>query len=139
MTAAGLARSARPVAEGLFSVTPPALIGGRCVHCGALAFPRRELCPECQRGGVEAVPLSTTGTVYTFTIVRMAPPGYLGEAPYAYGVVELPQGIRVTSTLLADELEQIAIGDRCAFELLELGDGDQRVLSFGYRIGARNE
>ena len=135
MTASSVTDSGRLVAEGLLSVSPPALIGGRCPHCDALIFPRRELCPECQRGDVAAVALSDTGTVYTFTIVRMSPPGYLGDSPYAYGVVELPEGLRVTSTLVADELEQIAIGDRCTFELLELGAGDERTVSFAYRIG----
>jgi len=125
----------RPVAEGLFSIEPPRLMGGRCRRCGALAFPRREICPECQHGDVEPVGLSTSGVVYTFTIVRMSPPGYLGEAPYGYGVVELPEGLRLTTTLLANDLEDISIGDRCDFTLLELGVGADRVLSFAYRIG----
>ncbi len=80
--------------------------------------------------------MSRTGIVYTFAIVRMAPPGYLGEAPYAYGIVELPEGLRVTTTLLADDLEEISIGDRCEFALMELGTGEDRVLSYAYRIGA---
>jgi uncharacterized protein len=135
MTTPDVLHELRPVAVGLFSTSPPQLIGGRCRHCGALQFPRRELCPECQRDEVEPVALSQTGTVYTFTIVRMVPPGYLGEAPYAYGVVELPEGLRVTTTLLADDLEHIAIGDRCDFTLLELGPREDRVLSYAYRIG----
>jgi len=126
--------SSEPVREGLFTVAPPALTGGRCERCGALMFPTRMLCPECQGAAVAAVPLSTRGVVYTFTIVRMAPPGYLGEVPYAYGVVELPEGLRVTTTLIADPLEAVAIGAPCGFELLELGDGDERVLSFAYRV-----
>lgn len=124
------------VADGLFSVSPPQLTGGRCRGCGALTFPRRPLCPECQHDDIEPAGLSTAGTVYTFTIVRMAPPGYLGEAPYAYGVVELPDGLRVTTTLLADDLQEISIGDRCEFALLELGSGEDRVISYAYRIGA---
>jgi uncharacterized OB-fold protein len=125
----------RPVAEGLFTVEPPQLTGGRCSSCQAVMFPRRQFCPECQRDAVEGVGLSTSGTVYTFTIVRMVPPGYRGEAPYAYGVVELPEGLRLTSTLVADDLEAIDIGDRCEFILLELGAGEDRVVSFAYRVG----
>ena len=98
-------------------------------------FPRRQFCPECQRDTVEAVGLSTSGTVYTFTIVRMVPPGYRGEAPYAYGVIELPESLRLTSTLVADDLEAIDIGDPCEFTLLELGAGEDRVVSFAYRVG----
>ena len=125
---------ARPVTDGLFSTDPPALTGGRCSSCGALTFPHRAWCPECQSTATEDIALSTTGAVYTFTIVHMTPPGYVGEAPYAYGVVELPEGLRVTTTLLADDLEAIAVGARCAFELLELGADEDRVLSFAYRV-----
>jgi uncharacterized OB-fold protein len=124
---------AAPVREGLFIADPPALIGGRCRACGALRFPALDVCPACQAGECEQVPLSTEGTVFTFTVVRMQPPGYVGETPYAYGVVELAEGLRVTTTLLADELSAIAIGDRCSFELITLGDAVQ---SFAYRVSA---
>jgi uncharacterized OB-fold protein len=132
MTAA--AGALRPVREGLFGTDPPALTGGRCTACRSLSFPRRSWCPDCQSTSIEDVALSTTGVVYTCTVVHMAPPGYLGEAPYAYGVVELPEGLRVTSTLLADDLDAIGVGAPVAFELLELGSGEDRALSFAYRV-----
>ena len=125
----------RPVREGLFRIDPPALTGGRCTACGSLSFPQRAWCPDCQSTAIEDVALSTTGVVYTFTVVHMVPPGYLGEAPYAYGVVELPEGLRVTSTLLADDLERDRRSEPpCSFELLELGAGEDRALSFAYRV-----
>ena len=126
--------TASPVIDGLFSTDPPALAAGLCTSCEALSFPRRGWCPECQSTAIDDIALSTTGSVYTFTIVHMTPPGYLGEAPYAYGVVELPEGLRVTTTLLAADLGTIEIGDPCAFELLELGSGEDRALSFAYRV-----
>jgi uncharacterized OB-fold protein len=122
------------VREDLFTRDPEALRGGRCAACGALRFPVHGVCPACQSDRIESVALSTSGIVHTFTIVRMAPPGYIGETPYAYGVVELPERLRVTTTLVADELEAIAIGATCAFELLPLGAGESQVLSFAYRV-----
>jgi uncharacterized protein len=124
----------RPVRDGLFRTDPPTLMGGRCTACGSLSFPRRAWCPDCQSTAIEDIALSTTGVVYTFTVVHMAPPGYHGEAPYAYGVVELPEGLRVTSTLLADDLDAIGIGTPVSFELFELGTGEDRALSFGFRL-----
>lgn len=123
-----------PVRAGLFTVDPPALIGGRCERCGSLGFPRREVCPSCQHDEIAAVALSTTGIVHTFTIVRMTPPGYRGEVPYAIGVVELPEALRVATTLTADDLEAIAIGDTCDVELITLGSGDDQVLSTAYHV-----
>ena len=40
----------------------------------------------------------------------------------------------MTSTLLADDLDAIDIGAPVSFELLELGAGEDRALSFAYRV-----
>lgn len=79
------------------------------------------------------MPLPTTGTIYTFTIVRNKPPGYLGEVPYAFGFVDLDVGLRVISTLVADDLEDLVIGDRVEFELLTVGNGAAMEASYCYR------
>jgi uncharacterized OB-fold protein len=123
------------VAEELLSLDPPALLSGRCRDCGALHFPRRQLCPECQGVAIDCHPLPGTGSLYTFTIVRMSPPGYIGETPYAIGVVELPApaGLRVAATITADELDSLQIGDDVAFELITLGSGEERVTSYAFR------
>lgn len=125
-----------PVREGLFRTDPPALLGARCRACQTVRFPAQELCARCQSTDVEPVALSTTGTVHTFTVVHHRPPGYVGELPYAIGIVELPDGLRVASTLTADHLDGIAIGASCTFELLDLPDADPPLQSFAYRVGA---
>lgn len=122
-----------PVAPGLMRIDPPALLGGACTACGALRFPRRPFCAVCQSDTIEERELATSGIVYSFTIVRAAPPGYAGEAPYAIGLVDLPDGLRVTTTLTADDLGQLAIGDAVTFELLALGTGDDALVSFAFR------
>jgi uncharacterized OB-fold protein len=123
---------APPVREGLFDIESAALLAGSCAECGALHFPRRGLCPECQSAEIETLPMSGGGQIYTYTVLRMTPPGYAGEVPYAIGVVELTEPLRVTATLLADDIEELAIGDRVEFELLMLGE-DEPVLSYAYR------
>lgn len=82
---------------------------------------------------VASTSLSTSGIVYTFTIVRNRVPGYSGEVPYAFGFVELAEGIRVISTLIADDLDAIAIGDTVDLELFVLGTGDAAVASYRHR------
>ena len=125
--------SAPVIEAGLFTIDPPALLGGRCLMCGAVRFPHRRICAVCQAAKVERVPLSTTGTIYTFTVVRTRPPGYLGDVPYAFGFVDLPEGLRVIATILADDLDAIAVGDTVDFELLALGTGSDAVLAYGFR------
>ena len=122
-----------PVHPGLLTRDPPSLIGSRCAACHELRFPATGLCSACQSTRVERVPLSTRGTVYTFTIVRNRPPGYAGEVPYAFGFVDLPDGIRVISTLAADDLSSLSIGDVVEFELFALETADGDVESYRYR------
>jgi uncharacterized protein len=124
--------SAPPVREDLF--TDAGLLGGHCASCAALQFPRREVCPQCQHDAVESVTLAGEGEVFTYTVVRSAPPGYLGEVPYAYGVVTLDDALRVTTTITSDDLDALAIGDRVAFEVITLGDGEAAVTSYAYRV-----
>jgi hypothetical protein len=123
-----------PIQEGLLTHTHSGLLGGGCASCGRSHFPLRPVCPDCQSADVAARPLSNEGTIYTFTIVQMPPPGYVGETPYALGIVELPERLRVTTTLTADSLDDLAIGDSVRFELLTLTnpDGDP-VSSFAFR------
>lgn len=118
-----------PIREGLFQRDPPALLGSRCRACGSVRFPAYGVCGECQSSLVESVPLAATGTVYTFTVIRHKPPGYLGDVPYAFGFVDLADGLRVISTLVADDLDTLAIGDAVDFELFDLG----AVESYRYR------
>jgi uncharacterized OB-fold protein len=114
---------------------PPHLRGGRCDACGGLRFPVVQVCARCQSTQISAVPLSTTGVIYAYTVVRASPPGYAGKVPYGLGIVELPEGLRVESTLTAHDLTKIAIGDMVSFELIQLGSGVDAVTSFAYRHG----
>lgn len=125
--------AAAPVRAGLFTTDGPALLGGRCADCGHVHFPTRVVCPDCQSVRVVEAPLSTRGKIYTFTIVQAAPPGYLGTTPYAFGVVELPEGLRVTTTITAADLPGLAIGDAVTFELMTVGEGEDAVLSYAFR------
>jgi uncharacterized OB-fold protein len=122
-----------PVEAGLFTLEPPALLASCCNACGTLRFPAAAVCPTCRSRDVAHAPLATSGTIFTFSIVRSAPPGYLGTVPYAVGVVELPEGLRVTSTITADDLDAIAIGDAVAFELITLAGGATPVTAFAFR------
>jgi uncharacterized OB-fold protein len=92
-----------PVKEGLFpwplpEGEIPSLIGSRCDRCGNSFFPKRKRCPDCQdKGKTREVPLSRTGTLYTYTIVRQGPPGF--HPPYATALVDLPEGVRLFAQL----------------------------------------
>ena len=89
----------QPVVDGVFSADPPRLLGARCTRCRETSFPRLDGCPYCGCETIDAVELSEHGTLWGWTTVLHAPPGYLGTVPYGFGVVELPEGVRVITRL----------------------------------------
>ncbi len=107
----GVTGVAVPVREGLFTDTePPRLLGSRCGECGRLHFPRHDTCPFCSAVGTRPVELSGTGRLWSWTAVTTAPPGYRGDVPYGFGVVELPEGLRVVSRLTEPDPTRLAAG-----------------------------
>jgi uncharacterized protein len=69
----------------------PRLIGSRCRRCRSYFFPRESFAcrnPRCQASELEDVPLSTTGTLWSFTDNHYAPPApYVAPHPFVpYGI-----------------------------------------------------
>ncbi len=91
--------SERPVVDHVFSPDPPALLGAHCTACDQYSFPRLAQCPYCGAEDVHAVELSERGTLWGWTTVTTAPPGYRGAVPYGFGIVELPEGVRIVTRL----------------------------------------
>jgi hypothetical protein len=85
------------------------LVGARCSRCGRHFFPKREICPSCfDQGEMAAVALEGRGKLATFTVVRRS----LGnkKLPYALGYIDIPENIRIFSSLTDCDPERITIG-----------------------------
>lgn len=105
-----------PLKDGLWTTPPdgkPQLIGSKCPSCGEVYFPKKVkgLCVNCQATNLQDIKLSRKGKIFTFSVVMIQPGGgfYHGTVPYAYGFVELPEGVRV-QTLFTDNLDKLKIG-----------------------------
>jgi uncharacterized protein len=110
----------RPVVDDVFTVDPPRLLGARCAACGECHFPRLDQCPYCGAEDVRPVELADHGTLWGWTAVTAAPPGYLGTVPYGFGVVALPEGVRVITRLaLPDDTWEF--GQTMHLRVVELG------------------
>jgi uncharacterized OB-fold protein len=83
-------------------VTKHELRAQRCSGCGALRWPPRPMCPDCNSVEHEWVKLSGRGTLYSYTVV-MHPthPSWEGRTPYLSILVELEEGMRMVSNLEA--------------------------------------
>lgn len=107
-----------PVAEGLFELTAEgtaALVGSRCTGCGTYYFPKSLSCrnPKCDAKEIEDALLGRRGTLYSYTVQSYRPPPLFGMepwAPYAIGLVEVPEGLRVMGILTGCDLDEIRIG-----------------------------
>ena len=105
-----------PIAPNLFefSVEGARLIGSRCIKCGEVRFPVNAFCPQCCTETTETIPLSRRGILYSFTVQRFRPPPpYQGPQdfkPYGVGMIELPEGLRVTAVLADKDPESLVVG-----------------------------
>jgi uncharacterized OB-fold protein len=121
--------AARPIREGLMQMDPPRLLGSRCSACHTTTFPAREFCPACDTAGTPAVvPLSTVGTIYSYTVVHQAPAGR--KTPYALAYVDLEDGVRVMAQVDMN-LDDLAIGTQVRVDIRQVGtDGEQALIGY---------
>jgi uncharacterized OB-fold protein len=92
------------------------LRGFRCTNCGLVTATWGLACSRCGHRDLEEFGLSPNGKVVAFTILTVPSEDFLNDAPYAYVVVELDGGGRVTGWMPSVRSEdQIAIGGRVHF------------------------
>ncbi len=72
------------------------LRGFRCPNCGLITATWGLACPRCGKADLEETALSPRGKVTAFTVLSVPGDEFLNDAPYAYVVVELEGGGRIT-------------------------------------------
>lgn len=83
----------------------------RCRQCGTYRHYPRPMCPECNSMDVEWVKVSGKGKVYTWaTAHRAFHEGLANEIPYAVVIIQLEEGVRLTSNIVDCKLEDLYIG-----------------------------
>lgn len=119
------------------------LMGSRCERCHEVTLGVNRVCPNCGGEQIKAVPLSREGKLWTYTVVRYKPPGnYRGPepfVPFAMGLVELPEGLRVLAPL-EGEPEQFKIGMPLQFRaFVRSAQESPEVVSFAFApVGDRS-
>ncbi len=116
------------------------LKGSRCRNCGEVLMGKATVCGNCSKEDMEELTLSNKGTLWTYTIIRSQPPGaYKGPVnpfiPFAEGLVELPEGIRIVAPVKDCDFDKIRIGmplELVVHELFQDGDGN-KVIAFYFR------
>jgi uncharacterized OB-fold protein len=85
----------------------------RCGTCQSWVFYPRNRCPVCLSDALQWRDVSGIGTLYTYTIARQpTSPHFANEVPQLLAVVELDEGVRLTTTLVNIAPDAIKIGMR---------------------------
>ncbi|MEQ8859619.1 MAG: OB-fold domain-containing protein [Pseudomonadales bacterium] len=85
----------------------------RCADCGSWVFYPRSRCHRCLSDRLAWHDVSGAATLYTFTIARQpTSPHFVDDVPQRLAVVELDEGVRMTSTLVNVADDDIRIGMR---------------------------
>ena len=83
----------------------------RCGACGTWVHYPRVRCPSCLSDQLGWERVDPTGTVYAFSVSpRPTAPMFSDEVPQVVAVVELDNGVRLTTTLVVDDPSSVATG-----------------------------
>ncbi len=86
------------------------LVCQRCRQCASWIFYPREQCPTCFSTDLEWAAVSGKGRVFAFTIVyQPANSAFEPDAPYAYAIVQLDEGVRMPTNIVDCELDSIRV------------------------------
>jgi uncharacterized protein len=81
----------------------------RCRTCGVFRFYPRPMCPDCNSLDSEWIKAGGKGRVYSWTVaVRQFHPAF--EVPYVIAIVELEEGVRMTTNVINCNPEELYEG-----------------------------
>lgn len=98
-----------PIREGLFTDNcSGSLLGKRCKICKQILPPLAPLCYNCSSEDLDDLPLSHRGKLYSYTVIHV--PHIHLSSPYAVGVIDLPEGLRIYSPIKRWQDKPLEIG-----------------------------
>ncbi|KPM52244.1 hypothetical protein CcI49_34215 [Frankia sp. CcI49] len=120
-----------PLVDYLVLGGEPRLVAQECEQCSARFFDRRNACASCGATAFRAVAVPREGTVHTFSIVSMAPPGV--PVPFVAAVVDCG-GTRVRGCLVNVEPrpENVTLGMKVRLTTVPVGADSAGVEAVGY-------
>ncbi|WNE97590.1 OB-fold domain-containing protein [Streptomyces luomodiensis] len=93
----------------------------RCLDCAAPRFPWLPGCGTCGSQRWEAVEASGDGTVFSYVVMHH-PPFPAFDPPYAVGLIELAEGVRMVSDITGVPYDKVRIGMPVQLEFLRVDD-----------------
>lgn len=82
-----------------------------CRACDTSQFYPRDLCHACWSRDLEWISCTGKATVFSYTICRVSPyPGFEEDLPLVIAIVELEEGVTMTTNIVGCDPEQVQIG-----------------------------
>ena len=95
------------------SVREGRLVGYQCLDCGAKAIEVQAYCAKCGSSKLRIAKLESRGKVLAFTIQAVSPKEFKNDAPYAWSVIELDGGVRISGRIASIKSpDNLRIGQR---------------------------
>jgi uncharacterized OB-fold protein len=106
----------------------------KCKKCGKVCFPLRIVCPACGAREFDKIQINTSGTVETYTVIRVAPAPFIDQAPYPIAIVNLGDDVRILCQVADCEPEELKIGMKVRLEFRKIQqEGEDGILCYGYK------
>ena len=114
-----------------------------CRGCARHQFYPRPFCTRCLSDQIEWVSASGHGRIYTYTVCHVAAhPAFESRVPYAIGMVELDEGVRLLAGIVEADLDRLTVGaavrvcfgrisDDIALPMFRLADGASSAVAAG--------
>ncbi|MFE7581357.1 bifunctional MaoC family dehydratase N-terminal/OB-fold nucleic acid binding domain-containing protein [Streptomyces gardneri] len=93
----------------------------RCADCASLRLPWLPGCAECGSPEWDTVEASGAGTVYSYVVMHH-PPFPAFDPPYAVGLIELAEGVRMISNVVGVPYDKVRIGMPVRLEFLRVDE-----------------
>jgi len=84
---------------------------------------------------MERVHLKGKGAVVTYTVIHDAPAQFEMQKPYVMAIIQMDEGVRLTSQLIDVKTENVKIGMKVQATFQKLGqEGEAGVIHYGYKF-----
>ncbi|MFX0092334.1 MAG: Zn-ribbon domain-containing OB-fold protein [Candidatus Hodarchaeota archaeon] len=116
------------------------LMGTKCEHDDKVFFPPRAICPACREKISAEVELSGKGKILSHTTIHVAAKGFENQVPYAMAIIELEEGVRLTSAITGIHPQDVYSGMpvKATFRRLSQAENEDSILRYGFKFTPAN-
>ena len=110
------------------------LEASKCKKCGKVFFPPRLICDKCKSQEFTKITLPDEGKILTYTVIHVAPSGFTDQSPYAVGIIDMGNNVKITSQIVDCNPDEISIGKKVKIAFRKINEqGEAGIKCYGYK------